>query len=433
MRRGAALWRVGTLLWLALAAAAGPVVAAPGHLPVFPGAQGFGTATPAGRGGRIITVTSLADDGAGSLRAAVEASGPRIIVFEVSGRISLRSDLVLRRPFCTIAGQTAPAPGVMLTGRTLAVQTHDVLVRHLSIRIGDENRRDGSGRSADGIQVTGEDAYNIVFDHVSASWAIDEIVGIGYGARDVTFSNCILAEPLNRSLHPKGPHGYGMLIADGSARITLIGNLLAHAAARMPRIQAASVLLVNNLFYNKGGSVFAALGSKKGQATVLTAVGNLFLDGSGGIPGKAIADVGMVPGSSIHERDNAYPGGVIHRLKPGINVPETNLWIEGIRYLRDPARQVPAAIARQAGARPGDRDAVDRRIIADLLAGRGVIIDSQRQVGGWPLLARNSRPFPVPAEPHGDEDGDGYTNVEEVLHRLAGEIEAEPLVVDQRF
>lgn len=431
MRRNSGFWWLGVLIWLAWATADGLAVAASGPLPVFPGAQGFGTATPAGRGGRIIIVTNLEDSGPGSLRAAVDASGPRIIVFEVSGRIDLRSDLVLRRPFCTIAGQTAPAPGIMLTGRTLAVQTHDILVQHLSIRVGDESWGAGGSRSADGIQITGEDASNIVFDHVSASWSIDEIVGIGYGIRDITFSNCLFAEPLNRSLHPKGAHGYGMLIADGSSRICLIGNLLAHAIARMPRIQGASVLMVNNLFYNKGGSVFASLGSNKGQPTVLTAVGNLFLDGSGGVPGRAFADVGMAPGSSIHEEDNVYPGGVIHRLSAAAKALKEKLWIEGMNYLGDPEKEVTAAIVLKAGARPGARDAVDRRIVADLLARRGVIIDCQGQVGGWPLLARENRPFPMPAEPNGDHDGDGYTNIEETLHRMASEVEAEPSSVNQ--
>lgn len=285
-----------------------------GPMAVFPGAVGFGTKTAAGRGGTILRVKNLNDSGPDSLRAAVGASGPRIIVFETSGRIDLKSDLTISNPFITIAGQSAPAPGIMITGRTFKVETHDVLVQHLSIRVGDENKPDDSGRTADTIQVSGTETYNVVFDHVSASWSIDEIVGIGYGIKDISFLNCLIAEPLNKSIHPKNAHGYAFLLGDNSTRVSLIGNMIGHAIERLPRIQGGSFLLVNNVMYNKGGEDFSSIGANNGTPTYLAALGNLYLEGPNGTVGRALAESSASSSSSqIFQKDNWYPVGRFSR------------------------------------------------------------------------------------------------------------------------
>ncbi|MFA5516252.1 MAG: hypothetical protein WDA20_08190 [Desulfuromonadales bacterium] len=397
-----------------------------GSLPVLPNAQGFGIFTPAGRGGRVLRVVNLKDSGLGSLRSAVEANGPRTIIFEVSGRIDLKSKLIVEKPYVTIAGQTAPAPGIMLTGQTFAVKTHDVLVQHLSIRVGDEGKlADGSWDSSDSIQITGPNTYNVVFDHISASWSIDEIVGVGYGARDITLQNCLFGEGLQKSVHSKGAHGYGILLADRGARICLIGNLLAHVSARLPRIAGTSALLVNNIFYNKGGRDFSGIGSgDAGLPSFVSGVANLFLDGPNGRKGTAFVEIAnqIVPGSQIYESENAYPGGTLYDGSHGSLTPPENTWIPGLMYLWAPA-QIKFSVLRNAGARPLARDAVDSRIIDDVGRGTGRLIDSQEDVGGFPDLAQNRRFFDAGPNPNSDDNGNGYTNLEEILHRLAAEIE----------
>jgi hypothetical protein len=136
------------------------------NIPAFPGTEGAGAGTPGGRGGKIIEVTNLNDSGLGSLQEAVEASGPRIVVFRVSGIIKLNTMLTISNPFITIAGQTAPGDGICISGQTTEINTHDVVLRYLRFRRGNiKDRNDGLG---------GYPAGNIIIDHCSASWGLDE-------------------------------------------------------------------------------------------------------------------------------------------------------------------------------------------------------------------------------------------------------------------
>jgi hypothetical protein len=137
-------------------------------LPAFPGAEGFGATTPGGRGGKVLFVTNLDDSGPGSLRAACEAEGPRIVIFRIGGLIRLKQDLVVRKPFLTIAGQSAPGDGVCLRDATFGVATHDVVVRFLRVRLGDESRKEG-----DAIDLL-HGCRNVILDHCSATWSVDE-------------------------------------------------------------------------------------------------------------------------------------------------------------------------------------------------------------------------------------------------------------------
>ena len=171
----------------------------------FPSATGFGVQTPGGHGGRIIRVTNLNSEGTGSLRAAVAAQGPRVVVFEVGGMIDLDSTtLEIEEPFITIAGQTAPSPGItIIRGNVLIEDTHDVVIRHLRIRTGDCGHPKRSGFDWDGLSL--DTAYNVVIDHCSIAWGIDENLsasgptteGHEETSRNVTFSNCIIAEALS--------------------------------------------------------------------------------------------------------------------------------------------------------------------------------------------------------------------------------------------
>ena len=205
-------------------------------LPAFPGAEGWGSTTPGGRGGKVIFVTSLADSGPGTLREALRTRGPRTILFRVSGVIKLKSMLrigyawdrkVGDNPysFVTIAGQSAPGGGICISDRSLVIAegAHDVVIRHLRVRDSDE----------DGIEFYG-DVKRVIIDHCSISWATDENIGFCMNCTDITISNCIIAEGLLRGGHPKGPHSCGMLVARRADRISIHHNFITGNDSRNP-------------------------------------------------------------------------------------------------------------------------------------------------------------------------------------------------------
>ena len=399
--------------------------AATGPLTVFPGAEGFGTTTPAGRGGTIIKVTNLNDSGSGSLRAAIDASGPRIVVFEVSGYIKLATDLKINNPFITIAGQTAPSPGISLRGAALRVRTHDVLVQHLRIRTGDDiNGPDPSNR--DGFALDAAGIYNVVLDHVSASWAIDENSNTWYAQHDVTVSNCIISEGLSNSLHPKGEHSKGMLIGDKATNVTFIDNLLAHNKERNPLLKGgSSAIIMNNVIYNGGMSYLMYLNDDYGSGPILTsAVGNVFINGPDTPSGAKTIYVTnkCQSGTKVYAADNITSDTLFAygtSFNPRVTTPP--IWLSSLTVR--PSSTVESWVEANAGARPADRDAVDNRVVYEVQTRTGHIIDSENRVGGWPSLAQNHRTFNIPSNPNGDDNGDGYTNIEEVLQQMAAAVE----------
>src|SRR3989339_986044 len=191
------------------------VAGADTNLPILPDARGFGIYTAAGSGrhqaspnSKIYKVINLNASGTGSLKACVDASGPRVCVFETSGVIKILSDLKISNPYITIAGQTAPNPGIMIRGAALTVATHDVLVQHIRVRSGDA--ADGPDKSnRDSLKIvnnTGNayDTYNVIIDHCSFSWSVDEAVSIWHeNLRDVSFLNSIVSEALYLAGHPE--------------------------------------------------------------------------------------------------------------------------------------------------------------------------------------------------------------------------------------
>ncbi|MGA1198576.1 MAG: pectate lyase family protein, partial [Candidatus Latescibacterota bacterium] len=221
----------------------------------FPEAEGFGAYAIGGRGGKLFMVTTLEDYGqdespiAGSLREAIEAEGPRMVLFRVGGIIELKAPLVVRHPYLTLAGHVAPWQGICLKNYGFQIrETHDVVVRYLRVRPGDE-----MGKETDAISVY--KSKNVILDHCSASWGTDETLSVtGAGTDSVTVQWCIIAESLNQSIHAKAAHGYGSLIrADG--RISFHHNLYAHHVTRCPRPGTygdQSVLLdfQHNVIYN---------------------------------------------------------------------------------------------------------------------------------------------------------------------------------------
>ena len=235
------------LLLCGLSAAAQPLA--------FPGAEGFGKYTTGGRGGRVMIVTNLDDHGPGSLREAVEASGPRIVVFEVDGDIHLETPLRIENDDITIAGQSAPGDGICLCDCQFTIDASNVIVRFIRCRMGDEKKTED-----DAMQVMSHDDnkyHNIIIDHCSVSWCTDECASF-YGMKDFSFQWNIVSESLRNSIHDKGSHGYGGIW--GGENASYHHNLLAHHDSRNPRLdhdyvstQKGPLSLVNNVVYNWDG------------------------------------------------------------------------------------------------------------------------------------------------------------------------------------
>ncbi len=422
-------------------------------LPVFPGAAGFGTRTIAGRGGRIIEVTSLADSGPGTLRAALENPSPRIIVFRIGGTIELVENLYISHPLVTVAGQTAPGGGICIKNAGIVIMTHDVLIQHLRVRPGNEG--DVEPENNDAIAILGrhgdvDGAYNVVIDHISASWGEDETISTWYGAHDITISWSIISEALNRSRHRKETHSAGLLIGDSSYHVSMHHNLLAHNDFRNPNISLGGTHdIVNNVIYDWG--VLPAEIYDYGSNTFLNFIGNYFIPGPSTIEGPY--EILFPEGDPrIYVEGNLGP----HRPDPTMDewalvgfgwgeegvAPETYRSLT--RFTTPPitatnASQALEDVLAMAGATLPLRDPVDERVVSEVMTRTGAIIDSPTDVGGYLTLASGAAPLDSdhdgmaddweramgldprdPSDRNGDLDGDGYTNVEEYLHELSG-------------
>ena len=406
---------------LLMASTMTPVLAADAPALAFPGAQGAAAHTPGGRGGRIVRVTTLAADGPGSFKEAVTGKGPRIVVFEVGGVIDLgMKELRINEPFLTIAGQTAPHPGVTLVKGGLTIATHDVVIRHIRVRPGDGGLPKRSG-DIDAI-TTVRGAHDVIVDHCSLTWATDENLSasstrfhgeneaewMANASRRITYSNNIVSEGLANSIHAKGEHSKGSLIHDHVNEVLIVGNLYAHNYERSPLFKGgARGQVINNLIYNpgqraihynliaeewlghpysKGEMVVRGNVMRAGKSTEPLAF--LMIGGSGDLDVYAQDNliVDRVGNKSIQETGSYTTAPVkLNRVK---NAPALPF---GVTLL--PSVEVQDAVIENAGATPWNRDLIDRRIVADVIEGRGEIIDSQEQVGGYPQYKEARKPF----------------------------------------
>lgn len=404
----------------------------------FPGAVGFGSTTIGGRGGRVIEVVNLNDSGSGSFREACSQSGKRIIVFKTGGTIKIKSNIKIANPFITIAGQSAPGDGITIRGAALTITTHEVILRCIRIRVGDDlTGPDPGNRDCLQIENKNDPPYNIIIDHCSISWGIDENIALWWpGLHNVTISNCISSEALYRTRHHESPHSMGLIIGHGVYNISIIENLLAHNDQRNPRIKG-SVAVINNVVYNRGYKDVDIGGGTNAQ--YVSVVGNHFIKGKS-FKGnsKSIYIRGDVPsGSKIFVEDNIYSD--YSSDKPYNNstyiVKTAPIWPSGVNAKN--SDKVLDSVLTKAGAYPYARDAVDVRIVENVKTGTGQLIDSQSQVGGWPNLKvgtsptdkdhdgmpdlweieRNLNPNDK-SDGNLDRNGDGFTNVEEYLNGL---------------
>jgi len=397
--------------------AAEPAPAA-SDLPAFPGAQGFGANTPGGRGGRVLFVTNLEDSGPGSLREACGADGPRIVIFRVSGTIALKSNLTVTRPYLTVAGQTAPGDGICLRDSTFGIATHDVVIRHLRCRLGDETKR-----QADAFDVL-HGSRNVVVDHVSASWSIDEALSLSGNNAFITIQWCLIGESLQESKHAKGPHGYGSL-ARANGPVTFHHNLWIHNDSRNPRLgdnygrgpDFPTFDVRNNVLYNYGST---ACGLTQGNLSV-NYVANYIRPGPNSTakvpitigPNRSEMDFyirdNVVDGRDELTRDNtrffsqveADGRRVVRILDQPIPTPQV---------ATVPADEAVDVVLADVGASRPKRDAVDTRLVHHVRTRTGRMINSQTEVGVWPEL----KSAPAPA----DTDNDGMPDSWEVQNGL---------------
>lgn len=387
----------------------------------FPGAVGWAAVTEGGRGGTVIRVTNLDADGPGSLKAALETPGRRIVVFEVGGVIDLGlTTVIIDEPYLTIAGQTAPSPGITVIRGGFDIRTHDVIVRHIRIRSGVSGQPRRSDWEADGISTVA--ARNVIVDHCSITWAVDENLSASGPrftgetleewragtSRNITFSYNILAEGLAHASHPKGEHSKGSLIHDNATGILIYRNLYAHNYERNPMLKGgAQAAVVNNFIFNPGAQAIhynlmdLEWGDRPRQLGELSAVGNVLRAGLSTREDIAFLSIGGVGDLRYYGRDNIAVGRLGEPLPMFgryttssakiVESVEPSAWPDALDVL--PANQVETHVLRYAGARPWDRDAHDIRVLFDVAEGRGEIIDSEEEVGGYPEVEPTRAPF----------------------------------------
>ena len=433
-----------------------------GQQPAFPGAEGFGRFTTGGRGGRVYEVTNLKDDNnPGSLRYAINQKGPRIIVFKVSGNIPLTDYLKISNGDVTIAGQTAPGDGICLQNYTLSIQANNVIVRYLRSRLGDTLIvRDKNGTPIinsithlpqhvedDAAHANGTYS-NIIIDHCSFSWAMDED-GSFYDNYNFTMQWCIISESMFHSFHSKGDHGYGGIW--GGMGATFHHNLLADNSSRNPRfcgaryhMATASSEIVdfrNNVIFNWGFN--SAYGGESGNQNMIN---NYYKPGpatSGGDINYRIVNPSdlynakpyskwyvngnYVEGNPTVTADN-WNGGVQPDIAP-LDSLKLSSPIDVAPVTTESAQDAYNSVLANAGCNFPMQDSADLRVITEVKtgyapfgatyvpnisghsgSGKKGIIDSQNDVGGWPVL--NSLPAPL------DSDHDGMPDSWELAHGL---------------
>lgn len=428
----------------------------------FPGAEGFGRHATGGRGGELYFVTNLNDEGPGSLRYGImKARAPRTILFSVSGNIRLEAGLSVSRPNLTIAGQSAPGDGICIRDYGVNLSADDLIVRHLRFRLGTNGVN-----QEDALTVTR--GNNIIVDHCSASWSVDETLSASGRAQNLTVQWCYITESLNQSVHSKGAHGYGSLIRPRAhVDYTFHHNLYAHHSSRVPRpgsYRDGSLRFDfrNNVLYDWGYK--AGYSNYDYERVRMNYVGNYLQAGPSTTWVKS-AFQGAGELMHIFQENNQFDISRNGQLDG-----ELSGWdmFNGLFTKADELFEVPPVgtdsaitayrrVLSAAGAVPWKRDAVDARVTGQVLAGGGSIIDSTEQVGGWPDLASSEAPAdrdqdgmpddwelvtgsdPDKPDNNGDVNGDGYTNLEDYLNWLGAphgvtasgralEFDLEPLV-----
>ncbi len=408
---------LSSLLTLGLCAAEAP------RLPAFPGAEGAGKWAKGGRGGKVIAVTNLEDSGPGSLRAALEAKGPRTVVFHVSGTIELKTALRIREPFITVAGQTAPGDGICLKNYELQIgQTHDVVVRYLRCRPGDKTSQAGE---MDALTIW--DSQEVIVDHCSATWSTDECLSVTNDSDRITVQHCLIAEALTS-------HGLGSIIGCYRGSISFLHNLYAHNRDRNPRASGYQATAGheadpgpriefrgNTLFNWSSGAGYTGSGKAgEPERIAMNYIGNYLKPGADTstayrtsafvVYGGGVAEL-FLDGNQVESPPQPIEfQSELLIVRPGATVilRETPLPFE-VAAEKLTARAAYLLALESAGASKPKRDAVDTRIIGGVRDGAGRQVKTISD-DAWPPLHGG--------EPEADTDGDGLSDAWEKAHAL---------------
>ena len=413
----------------------------------FPTAEGYGRFVSGGRGGKVIYVTNLNDSGAGSFRAALTASGPRTVVFNVSGTLTLNSPISVKNGDLTIAGQTSPN-GITIRRHPVYISADNVIIRYLRFRLGGEAGK--SGYDALSIRGISHNVSGVMVDHCSISWARDEcfsVVGTPYDANDPPYYG-VTNVTLQWSFVTEGlkGHAFGGFVKYQATKISVIKNLFANNTQRNPNINGATGSVTNNIVYNWAGRGLTVDNTAKlniisnyakvGPTVKKVEQGYMVIGGQGGTP----SDNQLYVKGNYHSQRRTNPNDnnewsvfdpdnseAKHRKSSPHN------YNEGIKVLS--AFDAYDKVLEDGGAAIF-RDAVDKRIVNQVKSGTGQNdIASPASVGGWPSIAMGSA-YPdqdkdgmddnwekaVGLDPNkaddrnGDRNGDGYTNLEEFLN-----------------
>lgn len=412
----------------------------------FPGAEGFGKDVTGGRGGKVIFVTTIADGSQeGTLRYALNQTGPRIIVFTISGTIALNSSLDIKNGSVTIAGQTAPGDGICIKNYPVTISADNVIIRYMRFRMGDE-------KNVEADALGGRFHKGIIVDHCSMSWSVDETVSF-YANENTTIQWCIISESLKNSVHDKGAHGYGGIW--GGKNASFHHNLLAHHDSRNPRLgeeagkafaltdlvdirnnviynwannsayggEAMNINFVNNYYKpgpatatgSKGGRIFSPDKNKTIGTEIYDIWGKFYINGNyvDGYPGATADNWGLGVYNQFHSSYGTVSQADKDAMKRLTEHPTNNnvtTHTAEIAYLR---------VLDFCGASL-KRDTVDRRVIKNVRnktfsfpgsnGSVNGIIDTQADVGGWPIL--QSLPAPT------DTDKDGMPDAWETAKGL---------------
>ena len=404
-------------------------LSASAQTPAFPGAEGAGMFTTGGRGGKVLYVTSLEDnDSVGTLRWAIRKKGPRTILFNVSGIIQLNSPLFINNGDVTIAGQSAPGDGICISNHETIISADNVIVRYLRFRLGD-----GAKEAIDAF--SGKSQKNIIIDHCSMSWSVDECSSF-YDNENFTMQWCLIAESLRNSAHVKGEHGYGGIW--GGKNVTFHHNLLVSHDSRNPRFcgsrysnqsELEKVDFRNNVIYNWGANnAYAAEGGsynlvnnyyKPGPASKTNKyfINPYADDGKNhqpaGIFGRFYLKGNVMEGNRAITKNNVSGvkmGSNFAEFAPNVTLNEliSNTEFSIPKPKTQSAKKAYQSVLKSAGCSLV-RDVLDMRYVNETRTGTFTfkgskgssngLIDSQNDVGGWPVY--NSLPAPP------DTDGDG--------------------------
>ncbi len=434
----------------------------------FPGAEGYGANSIGGRGGQVIKVTNLDDNGLGSFREAVMTLGPRIVVFEVSGIINLESDLFILNPNITIAGQTSPG-GILITGRRTKINTHDVIIQHIRFRVGSHQIANGAdAEKLDALNIVGKrwgsnEAYNIIIDHCSISWGVNENLSITGGVTNATVQWCIISEGLSNAGHPDGEHSKGLMISgkyEFPNSVSIHHNYIAQNTTRTPLIYSPDdvetvVDGVNNITYNwKGGLSPTTDGLPKvnwvhnfaKQGKQSHSYSYEFRHSPSGTPTQQFYVEGNIGSTRLSQSEPHWNVGLSWRneLLPTA-WQRTSPWPAPPVNTTEMSYDYALEILADVGATAPVRDAVDARVIADFAAGTGDIIDNVTYPDDFPTFQD------LPALLDTDDDGmpdtwettiglnpleadnntpmiSGYTAIEEYLNELTGTASGTPAI-----